>query len=124
MESIKKLEEKWKINQQFIEKTRAELEIPTETKSDELLEVRNMLENKKNLRQSSQDEIVDLRHQAQHWIHLASIYTNTLLCYIWVLQQEATYFVHVRQERLQALVRGHLVRKQAMATLRCMVDEA
>jgi hypothetical protein len=43
------------------------LKIRTTTKSDELLQVRNMLENEKNLRQSSQDEIIDLRNQVQHW---------------------------------------------------------
>ncbi|KAJ4776739.1 Kinesin-like protein [Rhynchospora pubera] len=66
-DSIKKLEEKWKVNQQAIEKSRAEQESRKATKSDELLEVRNMLENEKNLRQSSQDEIIDLRNQVQHW---------------------------------------------------------
>uniref|UniRef100_A0A0E0A4P9 Kinesin-like protein n=1 Tax=Oryza glumipatula TaxID=40148 RepID=A0A0E0A4P9_9ORYZ len=60
LDSIKILEEKWKIHQQSPKKLIKE----TEPTSSEVGEVQNLLQNEKVLRQSAEDEANDLKNQA------------------------------------------------------------
>ncbi|URE18351.1 Armadillo repeat-containing kinesin-like protein [Musa troglodytarum] len=77
MDSIKKLEEKWMSD---VEKARLEhqdaclekacnKEAPTSS-SDEIAEVRQLLQTEKLMRQSSEDEVSNLKSEVSHWKNL------------------------------------------------------
>ncbi|XP_020112797.1 kinesin-like protein KIN-UB isoform X2 [Ananas comosus] len=80
IDSIRKLEEKWMVTQQSSSnnKTKAEHhpqsaektcdnKAPSESDADEINEVKKLLENEKFLRQSTEEEVNDLKNQVLHW---------------------------------------------------------
>ncbi|OEL37592.1 Armadillo repeat-containing kinesin-like protein 2 [Dichanthelium oligosanthes] len=71
LDSIKILEEKWKIHQQSPKKQIKEAESTT----NDVGEVHNLLQNEKMLRQSAEDEASDLKNQVSHWKKLEATAT-------------------------------------------------
>lgn len=78
MESIKKLEEKWLMNQQISSNETCKIdhhgseeicsrETPTTSTSNEIVEIKQLLEDEKLLRQYTEDEVNNLKSELLHW---------------------------------------------------------
>ncbi|XP_072967699.1 kinesin-like protein KIN-UB [Typha angustifolia] len=102
MDSIKKLEEKWMVSQQSNgnDKPRSEHncqclekacsdEVPSASASDELTEVRKLLQNEKILRESTEDEVIDLKNQVLHWKKLEAAGNAEIIKLHKMLENEA-----------------------------------
>ncbi|KAL5211386.1 hypothetical protein ABZP36_022233 [Zizania latifolia] len=86
LDSIKILEEKWKLHQQSPRKQIKE----TEPTSNEVGEVQNLLQNEKMLRQSAEDEANDLKNQVSHWKKMEAAATAEVVKLRKMLDTEAS----------------------------------
>nr|CAB3466899.1 unnamed protein product [Digitaria exilis] len=93
LDSIKILEEKWKIHQQSPKKQTKEAE---STSNDG--EVHNLLQNEKMLRQSAEDEASDLKNQVSHWKKMEATATAEVVKLRKMLDTEASQKEKLEEE--------------------------
>ncbi|PWZ05424.1 hypothetical protein Zm00014a_032278 [Zea mays] len=93
LDSIRILEEKWKVHQQSPKKQNEE----AESTSNDTREVHNLLQNEKMLRQSAEDEASDLKNQVSHWKKLEATATAEVVKLRKMLDTEAS-----QKEKLEA----------------------
>ncbi|CAN6191507.1 unnamed protein product [Urochloa humidicola] len=94
LDSIKILEEKWKIHQQSPKKQIKE----AESTSNDAGEVHNLLQNEKMLRQSAEDEANDLKNQVSHWKKLEATATAEVVKLRKMLDNEASQKEKLEEE--------------------------
>ncbi|CAN6179522.1 unnamed protein product [Urochloa humidicola] len=94
LDSIKVLEEKWKIHQQSPKKQIKE----AESTSNDVGEVHNLLQNEKMLRQSAEDEASDLKNQVSHWKKLEATATAEVVKLRKMLDTEASQKEKLEEE--------------------------
>lgn len=94
LDSIKVLEEKWKIHQQSPKKQVREAESTT----SDVGEVHNLLQSEKTLRQSAEDEANDLKNQVSHWKKLEATATAEVVKLRNMLDTEASQKEKLEEE--------------------------
>ncbi|KAL5226029.1 hypothetical protein ABZP36_012668 [Zizania latifolia] len=94
LDSIKILEEKWKIHQQSPKKQIKE----TGSSPNEVGEVQNLLQNEKILRQSAEYEANDLKNQVLHWKKMEAIATAEVVKLRKMLDTEASQKEKLEEE--------------------------
>ncbi|CAN6202668.1 unnamed protein product [Urochloa humidicola] len=94
LDSIKILEEKWKIHQQSPKKQIKE----AESTSNDVGEVHNLLQNEKMLRQSAEEEASDLKNQVSHWKKLEATATAEIVKLRKMLDTEASQKEKLEEE--------------------------
>ncbi|CAL5044784.1 unnamed protein product [Urochloa decumbens] len=94
LDSIKILEEKWKIHQQSPKKQIKE----AESTSNDIGEAHNLLQNEKMLRQSAEEEASDLRNQVSHWKKLEATATAEVVKLRKMLDTEASQKEKLEEE--------------------------
>ncbi|CAL5050709.1 unnamed protein product [Urochloa decumbens] len=94
LDSIKILEEKWKIHQQSPKKQIKE----AESTSNDVGEVHNLLQNEKMLRQSAEEEASDLKNQVSHWKKLEATATAEVVKLRKMLDTEASQKEKLEEE--------------------------
>ncbi|KAK3128322.1 hypothetical protein QOZ80_6BG0459910 [Eleusine coracana subsp. coracana] len=92
LDSIRIMEEKWKVHQQLPKKQIKE----AESTSNDAEEVHNLLENEKMLRKSAEDEANDLKNQVLHWKKMEATATAEVVKLQKMLHTEAS-----RKEKLE-----------------------
>ncbi|KQK19954.1 kinesin-like protein KIN-UB isoform X2 [Brachypodium distachyon] len=92
LDSIKILEEKWKVHQQSPKKQ------IKETESTSNGEVQNLLQNEKVLRQSAEDESNDLKNQLSHWKKMEATATAEVVRLRKMLDTEASQKEKLEEE--------------------------
>ncbi|XP_038970712.1 kinesin-like protein KIN-UB isoform X2 [Phoenix dactylifera] len=110
MESIKKLEKKWRMNQQISnnDKTTVEhvqcldkpcnIEGSTASNSDEITGVRQLLQNEKLLQESTEEEVNDLKSQVLHWKNLEGAASAEIIKLRKMLDNEANQKQKLEEE--------------------------
>ncbi|KAG8093994.1 hypothetical protein GUJ93_ZPchr0012g21939 [Zizania palustris] len=94
LDSIKILEEKWKIHQQSPKKQIKE----TGSSPNEVGEVQNLLQNEKILRQSAEYEANDLKNQVLHWKKMEAVVTAEVVKLRKMLDTEASQKEKLEEE--------------------------
>ncbi|CAL5045604.1 unnamed protein product [Urochloa decumbens] len=94
LDSIKILEEKWKIHQQSPKKQIKEVQ----STSNDVGEVHNLLQNEKMLRQSAEEEASDLKNQVSHWKKLEATATAEVVKLRKMLDTEASQKEKLEEE--------------------------
>uniref|UniRef100_A0A804PTT2 Kinesin-like protein n=2 Tax=Zea mays TaxID=4577 RepID=A0A804PTT2_MAIZE len=94
LDSIRILEEKWKVHQQSPKKQNKE----AESTSNDTGEVHNLLQNEKMLRQSAEDEASDLKNQISHWKKLEATATAEIIKLQKMLDAEASQKEKLEEE--------------------------
>ncbi|KAL6861552.1 hypothetical protein ACP4OV_017252 [Aristida adscensionis] len=94
LDSIKIMEEKWKVHQKSPKKQIKE----AESTSNDAGEVQNLLQNEKMLRQTAEDEANDLRNQVSHWKKLEATATGELVKLRKMLDTEASQKKKLEEE--------------------------
>ncbi|KAK1306536.1 Armadillo repeat-containing kinesin-like protein 2 [Acorus calamus] len=110
MESIKKLEEQWLMNQQvrggdkkvgtrdeFLDKTCSQ-EGSRPSSSEEIAEVKQLLQNEIDLRQSAEEEVVNLKSQVVQWKKLEAAGNTEIFNLRKLLEDEAGQKVKLEEE--------------------------
>ncbi|KAK3131541.1 hypothetical protein QOZ80_6AG0507810 [Eleusine coracana subsp. coracana] len=92
LDSIRIMEEKWKVHQQSPKKQIKE----AESTSNDAEEVHNLLENEKMLRKSAEDEANNLKNQVLHWKKMEATATAEVVKLQKMLDTEAS-----RKEKLE-----------------------
>ncbi|URD98824.1 Armadillo repeat-containing kinesin-like protein [Musa troglodytarum] len=100
MDSIKKLEEKWMAN---VNRARA----PTTSSSADIVEVRQLLQNEKLLRQSTEEVVVNLKREISHWKRLEAAGSSEIVKLRKMLDSEANQ-KHKLEEEI-AILRSQLL---------------
>ncbi|EER89151.1 hypothetical protein BDA96_10G031600 [Sorghum bicolor] len=94
LDSIRIMEEKWKVHQQSPKKQNKE----AESTSNDTGEVHNLLQNEKMLRQSAEDEASDLKNQVSHWKKLEATATAEVVKLRKMLDAEASQKEKLEEE--------------------------
>ncbi|KAL6606258.1 hypothetical protein ACP70R_041911 [Stipagrostis hirtigluma subsp. patula] len=94
LDSIKIMEEKWKVHQKSPKKEIKE----AESTSNDAGEVHNLLQNEKVLRQSFEDEANDLKNQVSHWKKLEATATAEVVKLRKMLDTEASQKKKLEEE--------------------------
>ncbi|XP_066376347.1 kinesin-like protein KIN-UB [Miscanthus floridulus] len=94
LDSIRIMEEKWKVHQQSPKKQNKE----AESTSNNTGEVHNLLQNEKMLRQSAEDEASDLKNQVSHWKKLEATATAEVVKLRKMLDAEASQKEKLEEE--------------------------
>ncbi|XP_065003009.1 kinesin-like protein KIN-UB isoform X1 [Musa acuminata AAA Group] len=110
MDSIKKVEEKWmaNVNRARVEHQSACLEkAPTTSSSADIVEVRQLLENEKILRQSTEEVVMNLKCEISHWKRLEAAGNSEIVKLRKMLDSEANQ-KHKLEEEI-AILRSQLL---------------